>query len=226
MVGNTEEPFPASATTEEQRAQRPLGFMETGRGEERVEVLVGGPCVPDLKLNRLPFLDDVADDDGPRLLVRSQEIADQKIPAGKFRAVFIHGDADMERPLGLRTFIHRELPEDGLQAMQGWDSTEFLNDVLFRLCHDEPVADRPTALRNDRANGDVPGERDTDQAVAVHLFIEEQSILGKILTASCQPAECSSLRIPLFNDAQHVLQWGGEGICEEEHEGCRLAPVV
>ena len=78
-----------------------------------MEVLVGGLCVPDLKLNGLPFLDDVADDDGPRLLVRSQEIADQKIPAGKFRAVLIHGDADMERPLRLRAFIRNRCPHFG-----------------------------------------------------------------------------------------------------------------
>ena len=126
-----------------------------------MEILVGGLRIADLELNGLSFLDDVSDDNGSGLLVGSNQIADEKIPPGELRALFIHGNADMERPLCLGAFIRAELSEDRLQTMQGRNSAQFLNDIVLRLRHDKSIADGAAALRNDRPNRDIPAQGHT-----------------------------------------------------------------
>lgn len=111
-----------------------------------MEILVGGLRIADLELHGLTFLDGIADHDRTGLLVRSDQIADEKVSTGELGALFIHGDPDMEGPLRQGAFIHTELSEDGLQTMQGRSAAEFLNDIMLRLGHDKPVSDRATAL--------------------------------------------------------------------------------
>ena len=79
-----------------------------------MEILVRGVRVADLKLHRLSLLNDISDDDGARLLICPNQIANEKVAASELRAMLIHGNTDMERPLGLGTFVRAQLPEDGL----------------------------------------------------------------------------------------------------------------
>ncbi len=191
-----------------------------------MEIFVGGMGIPDLKLNGLSFLDDVADDDGAGLLIGSEQVADQKIPSGELRALFIHRDTDMQCPLCLGAFIAAELSEHRLQTMQGGDSAEFLNYVVLRLRDDEAVADRATALRNDGANRDVAGQGDPDQSVGVHVIVEEQAILAEILTTPGQSTQCTGAGVVLLEDGQYVLHGCGEGIGKEHHNGGGVSDVV
>ena len=64
-----------------------------------MEILVRGLGVANLKLHGLSFLDGVPDDDRPSLLICSNEIANKEITSRKVRAMFVHGDTDMERRL-------------------------------------------------------------------------------------------------------------------------------
>ena len=79
-----------------------------------MEILVGRLRIADLELNGLPFLHNIANDDGSGLLVGSDQIANEKISARELCALFIHGNTDMECPLGLGTFIGAQLSEDRL----------------------------------------------------------------------------------------------------------------
>ena len=152
-----------------------------GRRKQSMKIFIGGLRVADLKLNRLPFLDDITDDDGARLLVRSDEVADEEIPAGKLCPLFIHCNADMQGSLRQRALIGAELSEDRLQTVQCRDSPQFLNNVVLRFGHDEPVTDRATALRDDGANRDVPRQGHADQAVGVDFAVEEETIFAEVL---------------------------------------------
>jgi hypothetical protein len=69
VMGNSKESFSPSATTEQQGSKRFRGCGALGRGEQRMEIFIGGMSIPDLELNGLSFLDHVADDDGAGLLV-------------------------------------------------------------------------------------------------------------------------------------------------------------
>ena len=85
-----------------------------GGGEQHAQVLVGGLSIPDLKLYGLSLLNDVSDDDGSGLLVRSEKVADQEVTSCELSPLLIHRDPDMQGALSLGTFLAAQLTEDHL----------------------------------------------------------------------------------------------------------------
>lgn len=75
MMRMSEEPFSAPTATEEEGAQRRVPMLGAVRCQKNVQIIAGGFGVSKLKLNRLTFLHEITDRDGPRLLVCSHEVA-------------------------------------------------------------------------------------------------------------------------------------------------------
>jgi hypothetical protein len=74
---------------------RPIG------GKEHVQIVAGGFRIAKLKLNRLSFLNEVADRDGSCLLVCTDKIAYQKVTTVKTTPMLVDGDADVQSPMSL-----------------------------------------------------------------------------------------------------------------------------
>ena len=95
MMAVAEKAFASPATAEQQRAQRRVSVLGTIRCEKDMQVVAGGFAITKLKLNRLAFLYDIPDGDCAGLLVRTDEVANEKISTFEPTPVFIDGDADM-----------------------------------------------------------------------------------------------------------------------------------
>jgi len=101
MMGAPEEPFAAAAATEEQRPQRRIPMIGPVGGEEHVQVVAGGFGIAKLKLNRLTFLNDVADRNRPGSLVCADKVTHQKITAFKAAPMLVDRDADVQSTMGV-----------------------------------------------------------------------------------------------------------------------------
>jgi hypothetical protein len=90
-----EEPFPPAAAAEEERSQRRMPMFGTIRREKHVQVVAGRFGVTKLELHGLAFLHEISDGNRPRFLVRSHEIAHQKIAPFEPAAMLVDGDANV-----------------------------------------------------------------------------------------------------------------------------------
>ena len=112
----------------------------------------------------------------------------QEITPAESGPVFIHRNTNMESPLGERSFRGAQGVEDLLQAGQGREATEFVNDVVFRPGDDKALPDRSASLRDHRTDDHRAGQSDTDEAVAVNVVIEKEAIFSKVAAPTCQPS--------------------------------------
>ena len=77
------------------------------RLEQRVELVAGGRGIAQLELHGLALLHHLADRHGTCGPVRTEQIADEKIPALEPVSLFIDDDAEMQRAIGLLLGILR-----------------------------------------------------------------------------------------------------------------------
>lgn len=146
MMGASEEPFSTTAATEEERSQRWMPVLGPVGGKEHVQVVACGFRIAKLKLNRLTFLNQVADRDRPRFLVCSDKIAHEKITALEAAPMLVDGNAEVQRPVGVPALRSFQRFEDILQASQRRLAAKFIDHVLFRLGDHVPLTDGAAAL--------------------------------------------------------------------------------
>ena len=108
VVHTPEQAFPAPATTEQECAEGRRARTAPAGREEIVQILMRRSGVAHLELNGLALLHDIPDHDGTRFLIGADQIADEKISPLEASAMFVDGDADMQRPM-------RQFPLLGLQ---------------------------------------------------------------------------------------------------------------
>ena len=95
VMSFAEESFSSAAATKHKGAKRLFLVLRAVLRKEDVQVFTRGFRIAKMKLNGLAFLDDVADGNGARLLVRSDEVPDEKIPSLEVAAMFVDDNADM-----------------------------------------------------------------------------------------------------------------------------------
>ncbi len=114
-----------------------------------------------MELHRLAFLHHIADRDGTRGTVGSEQIPNEKISALEPVPMFINGDAEMKRSMGAASIFLSQRLENGLQPLQSRRTPELVNQIAFGFRHDKPFADQTTSLWDDWTNFHGPWEADT-----------------------------------------------------------------
>src|SRR2546428_5182319 len=169
VVRPPEERFAASVAREEQRAgDRALRAVALVL-ERLAKVLARGLSVADLELDRLPHLHHVADRDRAGVAVDADEVEDDDVAAAQLGLQLGRGLPDVEAA------PHQELVSLARRAVELLDpfdrglAAELEDDVLLGARHGECLADRPAALRHDRARAARALEDRTDGALAQRL---------------------------------------------------------
>src|SRR2546426_426273 len=174
VVRPPEERFAASVAREEQRAgDRALRAVALVL-ERLAKVLARGLGVADLELDRLPHLHHVADRDRAGVAVDADEVADDEVAAAQLGLQLGRGLPDVEAA------PHQELVSLARRAVELLDpfdrglAAELEDDVLLGARYGERLADRPAALRHDRARAARALEDRTDGALAQRLVAEDE----------------------------------------------------
>ena len=111
VVRPSEEALASTATAEHERAER--GAIPAGPvcSKEGRQIFAGRVRVAEMKLDRLPFLHDIADRHGPRAAIRTEQVPNKKITPFKAIPMFVDHNAEMQRALPI---LFRQALEDGL----------------------------------------------------------------------------------------------------------------
>src|ERR1041385_5491098 len=99
-----------------------------------------------MELYGLPFLHNIADRNGSGLLIRSDEIPNEKVAPPEMTGGPIHPDPQMHPQLRLPALRFAKRFKDVLGTRQGRHTAEFINKVLLRPSHNKPLTNRTTPL--------------------------------------------------------------------------------
>jgi hypothetical protein len=99
-----------------------------------------------MELYGLPFLHNIADRNGSGLLIRSDEIPNEKVASLEMTRVLIDHDTQMHRTVRIPALRFSKRFKDVLETRQGRDTAEFINKVLLRPSHNKPLTNRTTPL--------------------------------------------------------------------------------
>ena len=93
VMGLAKEALSTPATTEQEGSKRRVLVLRAIRSQENVQVVAGRFGIAEMKLHSLPFLNDVSDGDSPSLLIRTDEVTNEKVAPLKMTLVLIDDDA-------------------------------------------------------------------------------------------------------------------------------------
>lgn len=96
-----------------------------------------------MKLDRLAFLNDIADRDRPRASIRAEQIPNEKISPLKPIPMFVDNNAEVEGSLPI---LIRQGLEHGLQSLQCRQAAQLVNEIVLGPGHDKPLADQTASL--------------------------------------------------------------------------------
>lgn len=119
VMGVAEESLSTPATAEQESPKGGTLVLGSIRGQEKVQVVTCRLRIAEVELHGLAFLNDVSDRDGPSLLIRSDEVPNEKVAALEMTPVLIDHDAQVQRPMGIAPLGSSQGFEDVLEAFQG-----------------------------------------------------------------------------------------------------------
>lgn len=99
MMGSTEEPLTAPATTEQKGPERGMPVRRSIRRQEEVQVIACRLCVTEVELDGLALLHNVPDRDGSGLLIRSDEIPNKEVAPLEMASLLLDRNAQMQCPV-------------------------------------------------------------------------------------------------------------------------------
>ncbi len=220
VMGLAKESLSTPATAEQEGREWGIFVFRSIRSQANVQVVACGLRIAKVELYSLAFLNDVSNRDGSGLLIRSDEVPNEEVTPLEMTAVFIDHDAQMQRAVGVPSLISPQGIEDVLEPFEGRGSTQFIDQVFLRSRHDEPLADRTTALRGHGSHRNWPRELHSHHAPVKGLIIEEQSILSRILASAGKASANFAMRVSVVHEGQDFLHRCGKWIGEEEK--CRI----
>ena len=91
-----------------------------------------------------------------------------------------------------------------------------MNQIAFRLRHDESFTDDSAALRNHRTNIDGARKPHPDQAAVIDLVVEHQAIRSNLLATTGEATNRLGTRISIVHNPQDVLNRCRKGIGEQQ----------
>jgi len=208
VVGSTEEPLTAPATTEQKGPKRGMPVRRSIRRQEEVQVIACRLCVTKVELDSLALLHNVSNRDGSGLLIRSDEIPNKEVAPLEMAPLLLDRNAKMQCPMRIATVGPFQRFKDILEPGQGRNAAEFIDEVLLSPGDHKSFADRSTALRGDGSDRDRSCELHANHASVKALLIEEQSILPRILSSTSEPPADYAPRVPVGHEGQDFLHRG------------------
>src|SRR5687767_6556680 len=178
MVGAPEQAFTAPTAAEEQSPERGMTMFGAIRGKQDVQVVAGGFGVAKLELHGLAFLDEIANRESASFLIRSDEIAHEKISAFEAAPMLIHGYADMQGTMGIPTLRPFQRLEHLLQPSQRWSPAEFKDHILLRPRNDIAFSDGAAPLRDYRSDRNGTGQLHADQPSIENFSVSEEPVFS------------------------------------------------
>src|SRR6185436_15865218 len=103
VVGSTEEPLTAPATTEQKGPKRGMPVRGSIRRQEEVQVIACRLCVTKVELDSLALLHNVSNRDGSGLLIRSDEIPNKEVAPLEMAPLLLDRNAKMQCPMRIAT---------------------------------------------------------------------------------------------------------------------------
>ena len=105
VMGTSEQAVPTSATTEDQRTQRPLLMRRAVGGQQDMKILTRGLGVAKMKLDRLPFPHDVANRHAAGGAIRADQVSHEEITPLEPVAVLVNEQTEMQSPVRTVLFL-------------------------------------------------------------------------------------------------------------------------
>ena len=169
-------------------------------GEEDMQIVARRFCVTKLELNGLTFLHRITDGDPSALLVRSDQIAHEKITAVETALVLIDGNTDVQSPVRIPALGTFEGFKYGLQPRERRLPAKLIHHVLFGPGDHITFADRAAALGDDRPDGNRARELDPNQTAVEDFSVFDYTIFSWAMTPASQSADGFRVRITLGHD--------------------------
>jgi hypothetical protein len=149
------------------------------RSKQNMQVVARRFGITKLELNRLAFLDEIADCNRSCFLIGSHQIPHQKVTAFKSAAMFVDGYPNVQGPMRITATGSFERFKHFLEARNSRFSPEFKDHVLFRSGDHVSLADRTTSLRDHRPDGDGTRDLDCNDSPVEHLAVLHQAIVSR-----------------------------------------------
>ena len=219
VMGSAEQTFSASATTEQEGAERRTVMFCAIRRQKKMEILTGGPGIPEMKLQRLAFLHLIADGNGAEALIGADQIAHQEVSPFESASMLVDDDPDMKGPVGVPALRPFQRLEHFLKTPECRLSAQLVNQISLRLGDDESFADRATALGNHGSHRHRAGQLNTDESSVEHLIVSQETIFARSTPSSDQTPHGLSVGIPVVQDRQHIGKRCAEWIGQENERG-------
>ena len=119
----TEESLSSPATTEQKSPERRAFVFHSLRSQENVQIIACRLRVAKVELHGLAFLNDISDRNSSGLLIRSDQIPNEEIPALEMIPVLIDHDAQMQRAVRIAALGSPHGFKDILEPFQRRNST-------------------------------------------------------------------------------------------------------
>jgi hypothetical protein len=134
-------------------------------------------------LDRLTLLHDIAHRDRTRGLIGADQIPDKEVTALEPIPMFVNDNPEVERSMRAAPVFAAQRFKDRLQAFQSRHAAQLMDEIVFRLGDDVPVADRATALRDDWTDVHRPGQSHPDQSIFIDLVLQDETVFARIVAA-------------------------------------------
>ena len=130
-----------------------------------------------------------------------------------------HLDADEQRVAEQRAIAVGERVVQRLQHVERRLVVELEDQVALAAGHHHRRSDRPAALRDDRIDREIAGERHPDHAGAERLAVGEQPVSPRHAAAADQPAELRRARERIVEPVDQPLRVAAERVHEHQQPG-------
>ena len=204
VVRAAEQPFSPPTATEHQSPERFVPMGGSVRCQQDLQILAGRVRISQLKLNSLPFLNDVADRDRPGLFVRTEQVSNEEIAAAEAISMFVDGDAYVQSAMGMSALHVRQTLENRLEPVERWSAAKLIDAIAFRPRDDVAFSNWATALGNHGSNGEGACELDTDYPILDDVTVQEKPVFSLTMAAAGESAHGSTIGIAIGQDRQYV----------------------
>ena len=184
VVGHGEE---VAATPVAGEQQRRLGVDP---GQHLPEILVGGAGVPDVELHGLAHRDLLADRQRARALLGTEQVADEEVAPAELGLVLVDDESHVEAAAQQLAFLFRRRAGEVLEALDRRLPAQLLDEVVLAAGDDIGAADRPAALRHERADLDAAAiDEHADRALVDDVVVEHEAVPTRAPRRRRQPAD-------------------------------------
>lgn len=206
----------AAAIAGEQQSRRWGWCLMTGLFQQELQITVSGPGIAQMELHGLTWPEIIADDQCGSLAVERKDIPDQEIARFELLLILAHDTPQMQTPLQHLFFVIRQRLEDPLQLSHRWLASQFEHDVPFGSRDNHRIANRPTALGNNRSDIQRSAHSQGNGTVVKRAIVQHQAVFARGRPAAGHPSHHQGAGTVFTPTLQQNISGEGEGIGQQD----------